>query len=610
MIQKYNEILEILNTFKKDHIGFTFLTREKNNDTRLERGFWFTGNENYIFVPLFKRSDYDNKTRTIGFVYEEDKSFIEVTFKRIKDLKPQEYRFYTKLLASFPKFEQSGNQDTYKLYFDENDLEKNLFYYITIFRDKCIELIKEHQLEDLYFISQEKFEKNINKINEYKMNMDSSIINSENQDDKYQVTQRILNQILFGPPGTGKTYNTINKAVEIIDSEFYKSHKEATPENRKLIKEKFEQLKDAGQIEFVTFHQSYGYEEFVEGLKASTENGQISYDVKDGVFKSLTKKAAKIITSKEEFSFDEAYIKYLQMIEDKKILKTKSGSTFGIEVNARENLNLLTGSSFQKNGSITKEKLQEYVLYGNITDWSSYLPIVGEEIKKMMSIVETDVTKNYILIIDEINRGNISKIFGELITLIEPSKRIGADEEIRVKLPYSNNELFGVPKNLYIIGTMNTADRSIALLDTALRRRFDFVEMMPDYKILKKEVGVVEGIDIADILQTINKRIEYLYDRDHTIGHAYFMGLGNNASRDDLDTIMRKKIIPLLQEYFYDDWKKILLVLNSGFIQETPQKVKDIFEQTDDEFMEEDKVLYSVKKIFDEDAYERLWQKN
>ena len=179
-----------------------------------------------------------------------------------------------------------------------------------------------------------------------------------------------------------------------------------------------------------------------------------------------------------------------------------------------------------------------------------------------------DETRSYVFIIDEINRGNISKIFGELITLIEPTKRKGALEAMEAILPYSKKP-FGVPDNVYIIGTMNTADRSIALMDTALRRRFRFVEKMPDANVLRKigadrvnEAGI--GLDVASMLECINKRIEYLFDREHTIGHAFFTGLKAEPTVAKLADIFKKSVIPLLQEYFYEDYSKIMLVLGDN----------------------------------------------
>lgn len=245
--------------------------------------------------------------------------------------------------------------------------------------------------------------------------------------------------------------------------------------------------------------------------------------------------------------------------------------------------------------------------------------------------------KPYILIIDEINRGNISKILGELITLIEPSKRIGADEELRVSLPYSTNEFdggngFGVPSNLYIIGTMNTADRSIALLDTALRRRFEFVEMMPQPELLKN-IWIVKDTEQRDnenlvipenrieeldkymgeksnclykILDSINNRIEFLLDREHTIGHAFFFekakfyqsdeyGEWYELTLESLKEIFVKKIIPLLQEYFYDDYAKIDAVLNgNGMVKDFSKN--DLQVNLSDDFVDSDKKIYCITK--------------
>jgi 5-methylcytosine-specific restriction endonuclease McrBC GTP-binding regulatory subunit McrB len=203
--------------------------------------------------------------------------------------------------------------------------------------------------------------------------------------------------------------------------------------------------------------------------------------------------------------------------------------------------------------------------------------------------VKAEEDKVYVFIIDEINRGNISKIFGELITLIENTKRLGMPEETKVKLPCSKDE-FGVPSNVYILGTMNTADRSIALMDTALRRRFSFVEMMPQPDVLTS-LGITTmkngtvSLDVPRMLSVINKRVEFLFDREHTIGHAFFIGLKDNESLDKLGEIFKKNVIPLLQEYFYEDYEKIQLVLGDNkktkddykFILRTEESASSIF---------------------------------
>ena len=445
------------------------------------------------------------------------------------------------------------------------------------------------------------------------------------------------NQILYGSPGTGKTYNTINKAIEIIDSEFYQQNKD----NREALKEKFEEYKKAGQIEFITFHQSFSYEEFVEGIKAETKDENISYEVKAGIFKKLCEKAM----GKENNNFNEKieWLKAECSEADNKSLHIdtftvtyRDGKTFRIKPDKSKNSETDYPASIENIEKIYKGGLRKEVY--NPTYVVGILNYLYDNGLTKYDEIKEDNTKNYILIIDEINRGNISKIFGELITLIEPSKRVGADEEIRLKLPYSGDD-FGVPSNLYIIGTMNTADRSIALMDTALRRRFHFEEMMPDSELLKDIV--VDGVNIKELLETINKRIEYLYDRDHTIGHAYFMSLKDEKLKDkksELDNIFRNKIIPLLQEYFYDDWEKIQIVLGDHINQfdsskkETPKNFYDKnckelsinkyrfiqsieFKEIDvigfnHEDIEDEQINYKVSDNFDIECYKKIYEKD
>jgi len=371
-----------------------------------------------------------------------------------------------------------------------------------------------------------------------------------------------LNQILYGPPGTGKTYNTVIKAMEIINPGLIAQYK-AEAITYYDVKKAYDEAKKNGQIEFVTFHQSYAYEEFVEGIKPDLDDyDDLKYEIKDGIFKTICDNA------RQTDNFEEVYKSFInELLESEEYndenpfpLKTlKYQKTFGIYPNSNNNLTLFLETDKKAQATLTKEGLKRK------SDWTSYSTSIYEYLMQKKGLKTTsNIDKSYVLIIDEINRGNISKIFGELITLIEPDKRQGAAHEIKAKLPYSQNE-FTVPQNLYIIGTMNTSDRSIATVDIALRRRFKFIEMMPD-----KNLVADFGIGFKDIFEKLNTRIKLLLDRDHQIGHSYFINTKyKNADAETLKEIWFSEIIPLLNEYFYCDWEKLRRII-PGFLKQVP----------------------------------------
>ncbi|MCZ8159091.1 MAG: AAA family ATPase [Rhizobiaceae bacterium] len=466
-------------------------------------------------------------------------------------------------------------------------------------------------------------------------------------------TRSATNLILYGPPGTGKTYRTAWEAVRLCLGEQFVAALQGE-EKRDALMAEYRRLVSEGRIEFVTFHQSMSYEEFVEGLRPSTgdDNGEGPEDVEvstgfrlkpyDGVFKRISERARlDQITEGSPRRLDRSARVFKVALGNRQIEQERQRIRFGLdnslihvgwggdidwsderfddfneifsEWRAKKDTeatghdgNIVITYSFRADmqvgdyvvvsdgrdriqafGRVTGEYFYDseatfhphrrhvawlwrndagtersrfyanafrrhsvYKLNQSLVDWDALEAIVfGDETPRA-----SQSARDHVLIIDEINRANISKVFGELITLLEPDKRLGMKNEIRLVLPYSKKP-FGVPGNLHIIGTMNTADRSIALLDTALRRRFTFRELMPNPLVLTTNAG---GIDLRKLLSTINDRIEYLFDREHQIGHAYFTGC---ATRGAVEEVMRHKVIPLLAEYFYEDWSKVAAVL-------------------------------------------------
>lgn len=419
-----------------------------------------------------------------------------------------------------------------------------------------------------------------------------------------------LNQILFGPPGTGKTYNSINHALVIVEDKKIEDIEKESDENREEILRRFHMYVDSGQVVFTTFHQSMSYEDFVEGIKPIEADGKLHYEVQNGVFKSIADEAlvnfknSKLKTGKKVF--DVVWNSFLSPLnkEEGINVKMKKSSFTIVQVNERtilfdkssgdskHTLSVNTLKSMYEVGAnqIIKGGLQPY--YEALLN---QLLVLGNEPEKVEQ-------KNYVIIIDEINRGNVAQIFGELITLIETDKRFDNKEALSVTLPYSKKKGFAIPPNLYIIGTMNTADRSVEALDTALRRRFTFIEMPPQYNLSKLKNEIIDDISLEKLMKTLNARIEKLLDKDHLIGHSYFL-LVDNIS--DLQKIFHQNIIPLLQEYFYGDFAKIGLVLGEAFFEKNEASKNTVFARFVHDAADElnEKPVYRLKQEWAEDDF-------
>lgn len=381
-----------------------------------------------------------------------------------------------------------------------------------------------------------------------------------------------LNQILFGPPGTGKTYATINEALRILEPQLL----DDPHVSRADLVRAFEGYVLKGQVVFCTFHQSFSYEDFVEGLRASSQEGQLHYEVEPGLFKRLCERAREGRTEEHD-PFDQALVRlreHAAASDGRLSMQTIRGKPFSVEYSSGDTFLVFPASAETlKHGYTANLKLVRQ-LYQTGRKEGIYNPSYVEGMLRYLQdkcglpsfephAAIPAKRDNFVLIIDEINRGNVSRIFGELITLIEESKRAGKSEALSVVLPYSK-ERFSVPSNLYLIGTMNTADRSLAGLDIALRRRFTFKEMPPQPDLLNDVNVEQDGItvNIGQLLRVMNQRIEVLLNRDHCLGHAYFMPLEKEPTLECLAAILKNKVLPQLQEYFFEDWQRIQWVLN------------------------------------------------
>jgi hypothetical protein len=419
-----------------------------------------------------------------------------------------------------------------------------------------------------------------------------------------------LNTILYGPPGTGKTFRTTDEAINLI---FPRNNLD-----RSAKKTRFNQLQKNGRIFFTTFHQNMAYEDFIEGIKpmkAEQDDDFLKYEIQDGLFmRACIEATYDFIVSNFPNSQQVAQVRNFNQLYDDLFMQVENGNINTLTtLNGEVNVSVTEQGNFsithqrgQRTYTVSRNRLavlydaiknlnevdnivEEFrVLIGGCNStafWAVFNKIKELEVEireggplndmsyqdKRSAVISTwnnseyvpvqiDSSNPFVFIIDEINRGNIAQIFGELITLIEEDKRFGKPEEIRLELPYSKQK-FCVPPNLYIIGTMNTADRSVEALDTALRRRFSFIPMIPEYDGLNEDC---DRVNLKLLLKKLNDRLTVLKDRDHTIGHAW---LWNTTTIDSLRLAFKDKIIPLLQEFFYNDYEKLGLLLGDRFIQ-------------------------------------------
>ena len=606
-------VFDWLITKNQNDPTFTFSLRQKGSKGSELDYFIGTEKSNYFgttfwTIPLYyPGSSTDLINLFFGFT---KKSNLWYSFEVRQTRQPEEEqnivalslakKLKSRFKVIFPTYEESGEtnkmewciirsrkpeyENTENLF---SDLEKDLEIFISIVNEELINVKSEsssfigHGITTEEFKSfNEKMNRRIDKYGDPSLKNPDTGNSKPTTSDTNMTTNQPLNQILFGPPGTGKTYSTVEYAYKIINGDnAYKV--DGYDKAKQWFKEQLAKAdSDDRQLDFITFHQNYSYEDFVIGIKPDLNEGDgLSFTRHEGIFYKICQRALKnyedsqksIEVIKKEKSLEELFKGFRDSVSE--YLEQDKDGVYPITdainiVEVKDDAFVYVGHNWNRNTRGIQMKFKDIILIynnENAKDRQSslltpeisglaknhiswYFKMVNE-FKKFVKIHKGNIVKsdkkidlkNYVIIIDEINRANISRVFGELITLIEDDKRWGNDNEMEVRLPDGHTK-FTVPKNLYIIGTMNTADKSIALLDIALRRRFEFTALYPDSeKVNEKYKGFFEAL---------NKDIIAKKGIDFTIGHSYFMT--KNGQELDFVKTMNKKVIPLLCEYFYN----------------------------------------------------------
>lgn len=642
-IQEWSEeVFKLLMEYRSMHPGFTFAPRTKDDKKgRFRSGQWFQGNANYIFVGLSALGDALNKTKTIGFVLhlkdgEISNSYVDVVFNSEDNRKRSAY--FKQVLDIFGLRWQDGKYKYSETLPMHDGLKKTLFDFLDTYWDKLLQLMSTQEDATDLVVTEDRFAKYLEKklavMSPGPTNVPPIVamdIDDEDEEEEAALdTSLPLNLILYGPPGTGKTYR--------LRTEWLPHFTTVTslPDPREGLRNEF--VADASWWQVIAAAIATSGKAWlpvdeifsnilIQKKLAISNNNSVRATLWGNLMSHTSPQSTTVAYTRrsEPFIFDKNPDSTWLLVPD---WKSKDGEL-------AEQIEALTHGS----AAVTEAKRYEFVTFHQSYGYEEFIeglrPVTEDGVIRYNVVpgvflricrrAQLDPANHYAIFIDEINRGNISKIFGELITLVEDDKRVRygndgkrlqIDSGIEVMLPYSSTT-FGVPSNVHIIGTMNTADRSIALLDMALRRRFDFEEIVPDPDLIKGNDGrgwieTDDGdfVQLPELLRSINKRINYYLGRDLMIGHAYFTKV---RTIQDLHAVFAKKIIPLLQEYFFADWEKIRLILGDHPEQRKhyPDQLKAVLEGIADNsylFIISNKLVHSNVFGFGSSDQEDPWE--